>query len=63
MASTTQSAPATGATNPSESDIYDRQIRLWGAEAQVSPNNVNNEYYIFYPSTFMVSNYNFSTIV
>lgn len=34
MASTTQSAPATGATNPSESDIYDRQIRLWGAEAQ-----------------------------
>jgi hypothetical protein len=22
-------------SNPSESDIYDRQIRLWGADAQV----------------------------
>jgi hypothetical protein len=21
--------------NPTESDVYDRQIRLWGAEAQV----------------------------
>lgn len=48
MASTSQSAPTTGATNPSESDIYDRQIRLWGAEAQVSPNYVNNEHHICY---------------
>jgi hypothetical protein len=24
------------AINPTESDVYDRQIRLWGAEAQVS---------------------------
>jgi hypothetical protein len=28
--------PASAIANPSESDIYDRQIRLWGADAQVS---------------------------
>ncbi len=27
-------APTESASNPSESEIYDRQIRLWGAEAQ-----------------------------
>ena len=43
MTSSAQSTPATGVANPSESDIYDRQIRLWGAEAQVSPSNLNNE--------------------
>lgn len=35
----TESAPAP-APNPDESEIYDRQIRLWGAEAQVSMRNV-----------------------
>lgn len=29
-------APSSQSTsNPSESEIYDRQIRLWGADAQV----------------------------
>lgn len=31
---TSTTATATGTTTPSESDVYDRQIRLWGAEAQ-----------------------------
>jgi ubiquitin-like 1-activating enzyme E1 A len=34
MTTTTTTATATTATTPSESDVYDRQIRLWGAEAQ-----------------------------
>jgi hypothetical protein len=28
--------PAPAVAQASESDIYDRQIRLWGADAQVS---------------------------
>ncbi|KAL3941676.1 MAG: hypothetical protein SGARI_000518 [Bacillariaceae sp.] len=38
-ATTTVATAATKAKTPSESDVYDRQIRLWGAEAQKKMRN------------------------
>ncbi len=48
------SRATTTTTSTKESDVYDRQIRLWGAEAQVGT-QVGNPDLPFYPNPSGIS--------